>query len=219
MKRQNKIGLIALAALLLVGCRTEMAADVYTADILDDETLSTPAVMKMEISSCTGKKRAEYEQKVLALFDAASEAKLIGCSRQSGKSMLSVGFSAEITDGSSSADFILYRERLESESWIGYAIKPGFSSSFLQRVDTMLKQNLQKLNSRNVRVAMVINNDLKDDVLISARNVWVDGEPMESFLDVPIKRRGRLILTLPDITSDLIIRNRKPVAFEVKVLN
>jgi len=215
MKKRGKTVLVGLAAMLLCGCKTEMVSDVYTADIFDVENLKTPAVMNIEISSCNSKKRPDYEQKVLALFDAFSEAKLMGCSRKSGKSMLSVGFNAEITSEESSADFILYRDLLESDVSARYLVKPAFSSRFLKRVDTLLKQNLQKLNSRDIKISMVINNDLKGDVLVSARNVWIDGEPIEHYSEVPLSRRGRVIVTLPDVTSDLIIRDGRPVAFEI----
>jgi hypothetical protein len=48
--------------------------------------------------------------------------------------------------------------------------------------------------------------------LINASNVWVDGTPHESYRRQPLKRRERVVITLPDVTSDLIIRNKYPVA-------
>lgn len=218
MKRVTSTAMICIGVLFLTGCNTEMTADVYSADLFSDENIRTPAVMKLEITSCTSEKRSDYEQKALALFDTGSEAKITGCNSEAMDSMLEIGFQAEIASENSTADLALFRELWEDEENIARAIKPVFSPDFMQRVNTMLQQNYQKLKYDDLTVSIIINNDLREDVMISASNVWVDGTPHEFYRKEHLKRRERVVITLPNVTSDLIIRNKQPVAAWVSML-
>ena len=58
---------------------------------------------------------------------------------------------------------------------------------------------------------ILINNDEKGDILVTAYQLWVDGEPFESFRRQPLSRRGTYKLKFSNLVSDLILNHQMPI--------
>ena len=82
---------------------------------------------------------------------------------------------------------------------------------FLQRVNSLMEENLQTLSYENVKFEIALNNDEREDAIITAYNLWVDGEPFQNYRRQPLKRRGKITLTFSNLVSDLILRNKMPI--------
>lgn len=208
----------ATACLLLSACKADFSVDLYASDAFTDINIATPATMKVEIASCTSDSRPEQESNILALFSNSSQAKIIGCANEGMNSMVEVAFMAELASQESNADVILFREALNvfEANGITYepmAIKPVISSSFLTRVNELMDKNFQTLTYDDISVEIYINNDERSDILVTAYDVWVDGQPYQSFYRQPLTRREKITIELPDVMNDLILQEQYPVAF------
>ena len=212
-----KIALLFSIA-LVAACKSDFYIDTYASDLFLDTNLDTPAKMMVEIPSCASV--ADYETKVLALFDTASNAKTIGCEEQGMNSMLVVSLTAEVASENSARDIILFRDIVEDVTHDGSiyevrGLKPVISPNFFTRVNSLLQENLQTLSYENITIRFVLNNDEKSEILVTARNLWVNGEAREAFHRQPLGRRGKLELLMSNLISDLVIQGKQPLTFYV----
>ena len=53
-----------------------------------------------------------------------------------------------------------------------------------------MQENFQTLSYEDIAFEILINNDEKGDILVTAYQLWVDGEPFESFPKATSSRRG-----------------------------
>lgn len=216
MFRKLTLNLLAIACTgVLFGCKTDFIVDLYSSDAFVEENVDTPAIMKVEIPTCSDRK--EYESKIISLFDNSSKAKITGCEEQGMNSLIVVSVSAEIATNTSSRDLIIFRQKLENDLEINnikyevVGIKPVLGTSFLSRVKSLMEDNYQTLEYDNVKFEIVLNNDGREDILLTAHQLWVDGDPYETYRRTALPRRQKLILTFPNITSDLVLRGKMPV--------
>jgi hypothetical protein len=203
-------------SLLMSACKNDFVVDVFSSDLFADENLVTPAIMKVQIPSCDSDDRAEYERQVLGLFESISRAKITGCEDEGMNSMLIVSFSAELVSETSDRDVILVRESLgdvehENVSYETKAIRPVIKDSFLQRIELLLQENYQSLSYDDVKIELVINNDEKNEIMASAFNVWVDGNPIENYYRQKIRRRQKVTVLFSNVVSDLILQGKRPL--------
>ena len=212
----------AVSLLLLSACRTDFLVDIYSSDLFMDESVSTPAEMKFQITSCDSDDRSEYERKTLALFTAQSNAKMIGCEEIGMTSLLVVAFDAEIVspDIPSYADVTLTRRRFDDERVDGdiyevVGLIPVINPDFLRRVDALLSENYTSMSYEDLNVGLVLNNDERNTVFAQASDVWVDGKPYQNYDFKPLKRRQRIGLKYSFLFSDLLLRGNRPIAIKV----
>lgn len=214
MVKSFKVVLLLLALSFLGACKSDFLVEAYVSDAFLDEKIDTPAVMRVEIPTCSS--QAEYEGKILSLFGSGSNAKITGCEQEGMNSLMAVSIDAEIASESSERDLIIFRDVLDDieingNTYESRALKPVISADFLQRVNSLMKENMQTLSYENVKFEIALNNDEREEVIISSYNLWVDGEPFETYRRQPLKRRGKITLTFSNLTSDLILRNKMPV--------
>lgn len=207
-----------VVVLLLGGCRSDFYIDVYASDLFLDENMDTPAQMMVEIPTCDS--RAEYEPKILALFDSQSKAKVTGCEEQGMNSMLLVNVVAEITDQESTRDIVLFRKKYDdvehdSKSYQVRGVSPVINTNFFSRVDSLMQESMQTLSYNDITIRFSVNNDLRSTILVSTNLAWVDGTPHERYFRRPLERRQNLDLRLSDVSSDLILQNKQPLAFNL----
>ncbi len=210
----DKFLIFGTIALILAGCKTDFAVDAFVTDTFADENINTPATMMVEIPSCD--QQSKYEDKIIALFNSGSEAKVTGCETKGMSSMLVVSVNAEMASVESNRDLILLRHQLDNMEIDGTSyeirgLKPVISPEFLTRAKSLIKENFQTLSYENVSFEILINNDERGDVLVTAYQLWVDGEPFENFRRQPLSRRGTFKLTFSDVISDLILKNKMPI--------
>ncbi|MGB1026474.1 MAG: DUF7424 family protein [Rhodospirillaceae bacterium] len=162
---------LALCSTILMSCKTDISVETYASDVFLDENAETPAVVKVEITSC--EKQGEYGGKILALFNENSAAKIVGCEKDGIRSMLVIGLTAELASQTSSYDLVLFRDlSQEDQEQDGqrYGIRgvaPTLSQNFLTRLNAFMKQNHQTLSYSDVVIDLTLFNDTKEDLLMS----------------------------------------------------
>ena len=205
---------LALSFFALAACKSEFLVEAYVSDAFLDENINTPASMKVEIPSCGS--QSEYEGKILSLFDSTSNAKILGCEEEGMEAFMVVSLDAEMATETSKRDLILFREsfgdlEIEEKLYEVMALKPVISGDFLQRVNSLMEENMQTLSYENVKFEIALNNDEREDAIITAYNLWVDGRPFQNYRRQFLKRRGKITLTFSNLTSDLILQNKMPI--------
>jgi hypothetical protein len=205
---------LILSFFVLVACKSEFLVEAYVSDAFLDENINTPASMKVEIPSCGS--QSEYEGKIISLFDSTSNAKILGCEEKGMESFMVVSLDAEMATETSKRDLILFRESFDDLEIDGtlyevMALKPVISGDFLQRVNSLMEENMQTVSYENVKFEIALNNDEREDAIITAYNLWVDGKPFQNYRRQFLKRRGKITLTFSNLTSDLILQNKMPI--------
>lgn len=205
---------LILSFFVLVACKSEFLVEAYVSDAFLDENINTPASMKVEIPSCGS--QSEYEGKIISLFDSTSNAKILGCEEKGMESFMVVSLDAEMATETSKRDLILFREsfgdlEIDGTLYEVMALKPVISGDFLQRVNSLMEENMQTLSYENVKFEIALNNDEREDAIITAYNLWVDGKPFQNYRRQFLKRRGKITLTFSNLTSDLILQNKMPI--------
>lgn len=205
---------LILSFFVLVACKSEFLVEAYVSDAFLDENINTPASMKVEIPSCGS--QSEYEGKIISLFDSTSNAKILGCEERGMESFMVVSLDAEMATETSKRDLILFREsfgdlEIDGTLYEVMALKPVISGDFLQRVNSLMEENMQTVSYENVKFEIALNNDEREDAIITAYNLWVDGKPFQNYRRQFLKRRGKITLTFSNLTSDLILQNKMPI--------
>ena len=197
-----------------MACKSEFLVEAYVSDAFLNKNINTPASMKVEIPSCGS--QSEYEGKIISLFDSTSNAKILGCEEKGMESFMVVSLDAEMATETSKRDLILFREsfgdlEIDGTLYEVMALKPVISGDFLQRVNSLMEENMQTVSYENVKFEIALNNDEREDAIITAYNLWVDGKPFQNYRRQFLKRRGKITLTFSNLTSDLILQNKMPI--------
>ena len=126
-----------------------------------------------------------------------------------------VSLDAEMATETSKRDLILFREsfgdlEIDGTLYEVMALKPVISGDFLERVNSLMEENMQTLSYENVKFEIALNNDEREDAIITAYNLWVDGKPFQNYRRQFLKR-GKITLTFSNLTSDLILQNKMPI--------
>ena len=174
--------------------------------------------MKVEIPSCG--QRSEYERKVLALFGTQSMAKIVGCEEEGMSSMLIVSLTAEIASAESDRDVVLFRQQEQDIEHDGRlyelrGVKPVIHQEFLQRVNSLMQENMQTLSYSDISIEFLLNNDERADILVTGHDLWVDGQPYQHYYRQPMARRQRLELLISNVMTDLVMQGKLPVALYI----
>ena len=194
-------------ALLLTGCQVEFNSEIYAQDVFSDENLTFPAQLRVQISSCASDKRQQTDAAVLALFSAASKAKLAGCDRVGMNSMLAVSFVAEISSTSGESDLVLLRAHQDDASTeVRIFLKPVF----LHRVNALLKENYQSLDYDDVSIRITVHNDERTPVSVNIISGWLDGQAGQH-LTKTINRREKVEILSSNVVSALALKEQKPL--------
>ena len=150
------------------------------------------------------------------MFNSTSNAKILGCEEEGIEAFMVVSLDAEMATETSKRDLILFREsfgdlEIDGTLYEVMALKPVISGDFLQRVNSLMEENMQSLSYENVKFEIALNNDEREDAIITAYNLWVDGKPFQNYRRQFLKRRGKITLTFSNLTSDLILQNKMPI--------
>ena len=215
----KKLGIV-LITFLLSGCNSDFHFDVFSSDFFLKDNVTTPAEMAVEISSCTSDSLEETKTEILSMFSRTSNAKVVGCETEGMNSMLLVSVDAEIASETSNFDLMIFRNilpdlELDGKTYEVSSVRPMISMDFLKRVETVMENNMQSLSYDKVSLTMTLNNDEREDIIISGYNLWVNGEPMESFRRQKLARRQKLDFKFSNVFSDLVLNGNGPIAFYV----
>ena len=203
---------------LLSACNSDFKIDVFSSDFFLTDNLKTPAEMAVGIPSCTSERLEKYKTEIIAMFSSDSNAKVVGCESRDMNPMLIVSLDAEIASETSNADLILFRKSFpdlthENKNYEVRGVRPMLSANFVQRVKSMMENNMQSLTYDKFSLGINLNKDGREDLLVTGYNLWVNGEPKEQYRRAMLPRRQKLDLRFSNITSDLILRGDAPTIF------
>ena len=209
---------VGIGFLILTGCKSDFLIDAYVSDLFLQEDIQTTAQMRVQIPSCEDSDRGSYEQKVLALFDSASEAKVAGCEEDGMESMLVIAANALVTSSQTKQDLAIIRQEMENiEEEEGTfevrGVKLDISANFLRRVDSLMQENFETLSYEDIEIRILLVNDEREDILVSAYNVWIDGNPYQSYRRKKVGKRKKIDILFSDVVVDLALRSEQPMAF------
>lgn len=204
--------LLLLTLLLLSGCKTIITSDIYSRDALSGKNLEFPAEILIEIPSCTSDRIEKYKQDILALFSESSKPKIADCINQGMDSFIKVKIVGLIATDSSNYDVTLFRYKKSkpiNDSEIG--IKTILSPKFLTRVKNFADNNMTRIDYDDLVLRLNIHNDSDTPIEIYADGGWVDGSPVQYHSQI-INRREKAIFTAPNNISDLVLKQKQPIA-------
>ena len=221
MKSMKKILGITVIALFLSSCKSDFNFDAYSTDLFIAENVKKPAEMEIEISSCTSDSFEKYKTEILSVFSTSSNAKVIDCVKKGHDSMLVISLDALIASDENGSiefgefDLVLVRQVvpdgvIDGKNYEVRGVRPMMSDSFIERVKMLMKQKMQSLTFENVTLTITLNNDERDDILVSGTFLWVDGEPFERYSRQKLERRQKLELKFSKVVSDLVLRMKAP---------
>jgi hypothetical protein len=221
MKSMKKILGITVIALFLSSCKSDFNFDAYSTDLFIAENVKTPAEMAIEISSCTSDSFEKYKTEILSVFSTSSNAKVIDCVKKGHDSMLVISLDSLIASDENGSiefgefDLVLVRQVvpdgvIDGKNYEVRGVRPMMSDSFIERVKMLMKQKMQSLTFENVTLTITLNNDERDDILVSGTFLWVDGEPFERYSRQKLERRQKLELKFSKVVSDLVLRMKAP---------
>jgi hypothetical protein len=201
---------------LLTACDVDLTTDIFVTDLFKIEKVKTPALMKIEISSCDSDSRDKLERQLVNMFDVGSDPQLQGCAREGMDSMLIVSFKAQVVRRGQPliGDIFLVTE-LDPDNPDRVWLSPVLSKQFLSRMDAVMSDNSQNLGPDDLKVTLVLNNDDASQVSVFGGPAWVDGEAKYLFEEY-LERRGKMSVTLSNVASDLLL-NQEPELWVLRV--
>jgi len=202
-----KVSVILAGGLFLAACRVDFSSELYSRDVISTENLGFPALLEVEVPSCTSDDRPQYERKILSVFSKSSEATIIGCRDDAFTSLLQVDFRGELSSSSSSADLVMFRGQNDAGQTY---IMPDLNRDFVTRVNQVLDENFQELTFENVEIAFELHNDSDGVVEYFLPSGWVDGDPGQ-YIEGTLERREKMLVRTPDVISDLTLEGQQPV--------
>lgn len=208
----HQIALLILFSLVMSGCRVDVTSDLYTQDILANENLTFPTQMGIQIPGCDQDSVDELSSQVLSLFSESSKASISGCADENMESMLMVNFTGQIVDTESSYDFAIYRNKRDDRIHLAAAFSPKFQT----RVDQLMSSQMASLEYDGLKISTTINNDLSNEVEYLVSSGWVDGKAGQNMTG-SLQRREKILVTSPDVVSDLMLRNEKPELIAIRM--
>ena len=134
--------------------------------------------------------------------------------------MLIVSLTAEIASAESDRDVVLFRQQEQDIEHDGRlyelrGVKPVIHQEFLQRVNSLMQENMQTLSYSDISIEFLLNNDERADILVTGHDLWVDGQPYQHYYRQPMARRQRLELLISNVMTDLVMQGKLPVALYI----
>jgi len=149
------------------------------------------------------------------LFSKDSNAKLVDCKSEGFSDYLVAQITAEMVTETSNKDIVLWRKsqgttEIDGKKYEVMGLQPELHQDFLKRINNLMEDNYETLDSDDMKFMLVLHNDEKDEVLVTSNQVWVDGEPKFQYFREPLQRRDKITIRFNNLVNELIIR-REPV--------
>lgn len=202
----KRLALAATAALTLSACKTQIAADLFTSDLIaatEGETLTAPLVIFME--STTEEKCNETAPDVLAAVQTQHpDAEFIGCEDQSYETFARFRVQARILarmEDAKAADdaFAIWVQEAEGTYHVRYLMNPAGTRAIWDALPEEMTQ-YQTYNLEPELFAM-LNNDLRSKVTVLTDDVFADGSPVQGTATHELARRDQIELRMSNVTN------------------
>ncbi len=203
-----KVGVLVFLSIMLTGCEIELDADLYVTDIeiVHEQPQAFQAQLAIEVPTCKSEKIADIGPKVLALFDANSNATIAGCNNKGMTSLLGVVFEGELTSGEPTRDLTIVRVQTDENTAV---LKPVLNPKFMQRVNALLQENMQSLSFKSTTMTVTLHNDRSDPVSYVVPEGWIDDQPVQGGFG-ELERRQKVKVRGSNVLSALLLDGSRP---------
>ena len=197
-------------AVLLSACRVDVTADLYSEDLLEsDSNIRFPAILEVEVPSCTSSDIAATEENLLSIFSSESDANISGCREDGFTSLLGVSFDGEIASEESEADLTIFRTVNDAgNNYFTAALNPNFRN----RMNRLLDENMQKLEPSNLTFRIHLRHDIDEPSDLLLISGWIDGK-VGQFTTRKLEKRDGVRLRFSNVISDMILNDKRPALF------
>lgn len=202
----KRIALIALATVALTGCKTQIATDLFTSDLIaatEGETLTAPLVIGIDTSS-----ESQCKENAPALTDAIKSqfpgADFIGCEKDAFDVFARFRVQAAIipmTDVTPTPDapFAVGVKADASGFIVAYLTNPQAVRAVWDALPEEMTQ--YKKFELDPALSAVLTNDLRGKVTITTDDVFADGVPVQGTVSRSMTRRDQVEITMSDVTN------------------
>ena len=192
----------AVALLSLVGCKTVIDADIFTADVLDFpdgvEGLTAPVVVGVDINDCDEKGPTMVDG-LSASFD---QVEFIGCVGENFNELASFRTQVSyVADGDLQGRALGIRVQRgaadEIEVWL---IKDPIR---MRAIWDQLPEDMTKYRKFDPEffIEATLNNDLRESVSVTTDDVFADGAAIQGTQNFELPRRGQVRIQLSDVSN------------------
>jgi hypothetical protein len=214
MRLEFKQFMPLLAVFILLGCKIETDAKLYTSDVFANNNVVSSAVLTADVLSCESAE--ERYDDILAIFSAPSEAKIQGCKNVGFQSKVQIELKFEVASEESDFDIGFFRDmsnesyiEIDGSPYLARGIKPFLNKEFIRRIDTFMKSQFQEMSADNFELVVSIHNDAKGS-LITANNAWINGDPRDKFYRERLPDRNIMQIGLSDVSNALVYKQKQP---------
>lgn len=199
----RKIILATAALAALTGCKTQIATDLFTSDLIaaaNGATLTAPLTIGLETGS-----EAECTKNAPAILTAVqskfTEAEFIGCATESFDHFARFRVQATVTQASSApgAPFAIGATRDGAALHITYLTDPAAVRAIWNALPKDMTE-YKRFEFKPILTA-TINNDLPGDVTLTTDDVFANGQPVQGTRQHSLARRAQIDIALSDVTN------------------
>lgn len=197
---------ILTAAIALAGCKTEIASDLFTSDLIaaaNGTALTAPIVLGVETSS-EAKCEAEAQAVLAAVSTAFNDVALIGCEESGFDTMARFRVQAPI--------IITVSDNVQIDGPFAVGVAADGATihvTYLTNTDAVravwdaLPEDMTQFQTFafNPTLSAVLNNDLASPVSITTDDVFSDGTPVQGTATRELPRRDQVEVRMSDVTN------------------
>ena len=197
---------VVLAALSVAGCKMNLRADIYTADVMDAAAgtagLVAPAKLALQVPDIEECDKHTSEIEAI-MAGVVSHFAPKGCERADMESYLVADIRMPIVTSeaewkASDALFgVLIREQ-EDGLGVGIGMKLSKYGVLTSRMKEKFHQTVDIADSR---VIVVLNHDEREAARVAVGGAFVDAKPVPDETEFDVQRRQRLVIRLSDVAT------------------
>ena len=205
MTRTLRLTILALALVVVSGCKMHLTTDLYTSDLLDAASgtvdLTTPARMAFQVpgtDECDEHTTAIAEIMAGVVEDFSPK----GCESIEMESFLLADTQVPLLSVSAwtEPDALFGIVLIEEGGTLGVDLVMN-REKYGILISRMKDKFHQTVNLAESKVVIVLNNDLRDSISFSVEGVFVNGEPVLRKTTYELRRRHNAEIVLSNVAT------------------
>ena len=209
----------AMLVVALVGCKTNLTADIYSTDLRDATTgtagLTAPATMAFQVpgtDDCPA-----HTVKISELMTGIMPIAPRGCESVEMESFLLADIQVPILNSEtawkdSDELFGLLVRKLEDSEDVGVSVVMNVEKYSLLAERTNEKFH-QRINLAESKVTLILNNDERTPLTFQTREVFVNAEPAHGEHEYELTRRHKAEIRLSNVATAYLAKSGHAAGF------
>ena len=220
--RIHNAALFAVLTLILIGCKTNLTADVYSSDLRDAMAgtvgLAAPATMSFQVPGTDD--CPEHTVKISELMTGIMPITPRGCESVEMESFLLADIQVPILNSAtawkdSDALFGLLVRKPEDSEDVGVLVVMNLEKYGLLAERTNEKFH-QRINLAESKVTLILNNDERTPLSFRTREVFVNAEPAHGEHDYELTRRHKAEIRLSNVATAYLAKSGHAAGFVLR---